>query len=134
MKNYFFSRSGCSAEVSLWKNYLFWKKIVLKKELLRKNNCSEEIAAPEKQLFCQRSYFKEAWRSSFYKKLKKIKLSWKSRYISEKGNCNLKKNCQFKLVLTVVETIFPYKFIHSDKYSWGISYEYLQVISILINI
>ena len=90
------------------------------------------MAAPEKQLLCQSSYFKEAWRSSSYKK--KIELSWKSRYISKKGNCNLKNNCQFKLVLTVVETIFPYKFIHSDKYSWGISYEYLQIISILKNI
>ena len=81
------------------------------------------MSALEKQLLCQSSCFKEAWGSSFDKKLKKIKLSWKSHYISEKGNCNLKKNCQFKLVLTVVETIFPYKFIHSDKYSWGISNE-----------
>ena len=61
------------------------KKIVLSKELLRKINYSEEMAAPEKQLLCQSSYFKEAWRSSFYKKLKKKswpEKAWKSRYIT----------------------------------------------------
>ena len=44
----------------------FEKKIVLKKELLRKSNCSEEMAAPKKQLLCESSYFKEL--CSFYKK------------------------------------------------------------------
>ena len=44
------------------------KEIILKKELFRKSNCSGEMAAPEKQLLCQSSYFKEVWRSSFYKK------------------------------------------------------------------
>ena len=35
------------------------KEIVLKKELLRKGNCSTEMAAPEKQLLRQSIYFKE---------------------------------------------------------------------------
>ena len=42
------------------------KKNVLKKELLKKSNCSEEMAAPKKQLLCESSYFKEV--CSFYKK------------------------------------------------------------------
>ena len=42
------------------------KEVVLKKELVKKGNCSEEIAALKKQLLRESSYFKDA--CSFYKK------------------------------------------------------------------
>ena len=40
-----------------------------------------------------------------------------------------KKNSQIKLVLNIAEIIFLERFPHSDKYSWGISYEYLSELS-----
>ena len=36
------------------------KEVVLKKELVKKGNCSEEIAALKKQLLHESSYFKDA--------------------------------------------------------------------------
>ena len=68
VKNFLFSRSGCSVEVSLrkrsyfekitrGKKWLFWKR--------RKSSCSEETAAPKKQLVCRSSYSEKMWRSRF---------------------------------------------------------------------
>ena len=52
----------------------------------------------------------------------KIELSWKSGNICEKGNRYLKKRNLIRLAITLI--IFPKKFPHPHKYSWGISYEY----------
>ena len=49
----------------------------------------------------------------------KIKLLWKSSIIFEKRNPQSKKKIQIRLF------IFPKRFPHPNKYSWGISYQYL---------
>ena len=54
LKHFLFSKSGSLVEVLLWKSsysekITFSKKVtVLKKELLKKSSCSEEIATSKK--------------------------------------------------------------------------------------
>ena len=83
----------CSEKVAILnkmtaaKRWLFWKR-----NLLKKSSSSEEIASP------------------------KIKLSWKSRYICEKGNLSLKKKSQIKLVIT-----FNWNYIFGEMTSlWSV--------------
>ena len=80
---------------------------VLKKQLPCKSNSCAEVVTPKK---CEE------------KSSPKIKLSWKSRSILEKGN-RLLNQTRDQRCLT--EIISPERFPHPHKYSWGISYEYL---------
>ena len=115
------------------------KKSIFPEELLRKSNCRVEVVILKKWLL---------WRSSYCEKVASpaIKLFWKIRYISEKGDRHLKghrnshgreiarktengdSNSHIKLEFTCLIKVFfsrgrpP----HVDQYLLAISYEYLS--------
>ena len=99
VKNFLFSRSGCSVEFSLRKRSFSEKMTPAKKWLFWKSkkgedsSCSEEIAAPKKLMLCRRSYSEKVWISSFYQN-KVVLKKWQH---IRKGNRYLKKRNQIRL-------------------------------------
>ena len=99
------------------------KKITAaRKWLIRKRSSSKKAAAPKSNCYVEVVTLKKCEEEAS----PKIKLSWKSRKICEKGNRHLKKISQIKLVITFNWNYFPESFPHPGKYAWGISREYFS--------
>ena len=125
IKNFSFSRSGCSVELS------FWKRSSSENITAAKSGCSEKkrktAAAPKKYLVQKCNCCVQVVTLKKCEKLAspKIKLSCKSCNTCERWNRYLKKKKkQIILLITFNWNYFPERFPHSGKYTYEIHHVY----------